>query len=126
MITGLDEAVLRQADNLFLLRLPFEEDIHHVAKSALVDRETIAAFVVRLRRHHALAIGNVTGQYPLIFRVDPLDGVNTAGETQFFFRQEAREQGRKVARKEGSEGPCDFAPVRPDDFAQLPLLEVVR
>jgi hypothetical protein len=42
--------------------------------------------VRRLRERHALAIGNVTAQYPLIFAVDPLENVNTAGETRYFFR----------------------------------------
>ncbi len=86
MIHGLDEAVLRQADNLFLLRVPFEDDVRHVSRGAATDYETMAAFVRRLRQRHALAIGNVTAQYPLIFAVDPLEGVNTAGETRYFFR----------------------------------------
>ena len=86
MIHGLDEAVLRQADNLFLLRIPFEDDVRHVSRGAATDYETMAAFVRRLRQRHALAIGNVTAQYPLIFSVDPLEGVNTAGETRYFFR----------------------------------------
>ena len=86
MIHGLDEAVLRQADNLFLLRVPFEDDVRHVSRGAATDYETMAAFVRRLRERHALVIGNVTAQYPLIFEVDPLKGVNTAGETRFFFR----------------------------------------
>jgi hypothetical protein len=86
MIHGLDEAVLRQADNLFLLRIPFEDDVRHVARGAATDYETMAAFVRRLRQRHALVVGNVTAQYPLIFEVDPLQGVNTAGETRFFFR----------------------------------------
>jgi hypothetical protein len=85
MIGGLDEAVLRQADNLFLLRLPFEDDVRHVAKSAKTDYETLSSFVRRLPDHHALAIGEVTRGYPLIFRVDPLRGVNTAGETKLLF-----------------------------------------
>ena len=89
MIHGLDEAVLRQADNLFLLRIPFEDDVRHVSRGAATDYETMAAFVRRLRERHALAIGNVTAQYPLIFAVDPLEGVNTAGETRYFFRSEA-------------------------------------
>ena len=90
MIPGLDETILRQADNLFLLRIPFEDDVRHVSRGAATDYETMAAFVRRLREHHALVIGNVTAQYPLMFRVDPLKGVNTAGETRFFFRgQEA-------------------------------------
>lgn len=86
MIHGLDEAVLRQADNLFLLRIPFEDDVRHVSRGAATDYETMAAFVRRLRQRHALVIGNVTTQYPLMFEVDPLDGVNTAGETRYFFR----------------------------------------
>ena len=89
MIQGLDETILRQADNLFLLRIPFEDDVRHVSRGAATDFETMAAFVRRLREHHALVIGNVTSQYPLIFRVDALEGVNTAGETRFFFRNGA-------------------------------------
>lgn len=86
MIQGLDEAVLRQADNLFLLRIPFEDDVRHVSRGAAADYETMMALVRRLRQRHALVIGNVTAQYPLLFEVDPLSGVNTAGETRFFFR----------------------------------------
>jgi len=86
MIHGLDEAVLRQADNLFVLRIPFEDDVRHVARGAATDYETMAAFVRRLRQRHALVIGNVTSQYPLMFEVNPLEGVNTAGETRFFFK----------------------------------------
>jgi hypothetical protein len=89
MIHGLDEAVLRQADNLFLLRIPFEDDVRHVSRGAATDYETMSAFVRRLRQRHALAVGNVTAQYPLIFAVDPLEGVNTAGETRYFFRNGA-------------------------------------
>ncbi len=86
MIHGLDETILRQADNLFLLRIPFEDDVRHVSRGAATDYETMAAFVRRLRQHHALVIGNATAQYPLMFKVDPLAGINTAGETRFFFR----------------------------------------
>jgi DNA helicase HerA-like ATPase len=86
MIHGLDETILRQADNLFLLRIPFDDDVRHVSRGAATDYETMAAFVRRLRQHHALVIGNVTAQYPLMFKVDPLTGINTAGETRYFFR----------------------------------------
>jgi len=86
MIQGLDEAILRQADNLFLLRIPFEDDVRHVSRGAATDFATMDALVRRLRQRHALVIGNVTAQYPLMFEVDPLKGVNTAGETRFFFR----------------------------------------
>ncbi|MBL7119932.1 MAG: ATP-binding protein [Dehalococcoidia bacterium] len=86
MIGGLDEAVLRQADNLFLLYLPFEDDVRHVSKSAITDYETLSSFVKRLRKYHALIIGRATSFYPLIVQVDHLEGVNTAGETRFFFK----------------------------------------
>jgi uncharacterized protein len=88
MIHGLDETILRQADNLFLLRIPFEDDVRHVSRGAATDYETMTAFVRRLRQHHALVIGNVTAHYPLMFRVDPLEGINTAGETRYFFRNQ--------------------------------------
>jgi hypothetical protein len=86
MITGLDEAVLRQADNLFLLHLPFDDDVRHVGKSAFLDQESVAGFVRRLRHYHALVIGKATRMFPIIIRVDELKGINTAGETQYFFR----------------------------------------
>lgn len=88
MIHGLDETILRQADNIFLLRIPFEDDVRHVSRGVATDYETMSAFVRRLRQHHALVIGNATRQYPIIFRVDPLTGINTAGETRYFFHEE--------------------------------------
>ncbi len=89
MIQGLEEAILRQADNLFLLRIPFEDDVRHVSRGAATDFATLDALVRRLRQRHAVVIGNVTAQFPLMFEVDPLVGVNTAGETRFFFRGSA-------------------------------------
>ncbi|MBI2877430.1 MAG: DUF87 domain-containing protein [Candidatus Tectomicrobia bacterium] len=86
MVGGLDETVLRQVDNLFLLYLPFEDDVRHIGKSAMTDQETISSFVRRLRSHHSLIIGNVTRQYPVIIKVKYLEGIHTAGETQYFFK----------------------------------------
>ena len=85
MIGGLDEAILRQVDNLFVLRIPFEDDVRHLAKCALLDEETLQAFVKRLRDFHALVVGNATRGYPLIARVKSLKGIRTAGETRYFF-----------------------------------------
>ena len=86
MVGGLDETVLRQVDNLFLLHLPFDDDVRHISKSAIVDQETMSSYVKRLRRHHALILGDVTRQYPVIVKVKELKGIRTAGETQFFFK----------------------------------------
>jgi DNA helicase HerA-like ATPase len=90
MISGLDETVLRQVDNLFLLYLPFDDDVRHISKSAMVDQETMGSFVKRLRRHHALILGDVTGQYPVIVKIKELKGIHTAGETQYFFKPKSR------------------------------------
>ena len=86
MVGGLDETVLRQTDNLFLAHLPFDDDVRHIGKSAMTDQETMSAFVKKLRRHHALIMGNVTQQYPIIIKVKALPGIRTAGETQYFFK----------------------------------------
>jgi hypothetical protein len=86
MVSGLDETVLRQVDNLFLLNLPFDDDVRHIGKSAIIDQETMSSFVKRLRRHHALILGDVTRQYPIIIKVKELKGIRTAGETQYFFK----------------------------------------
>jgi hypothetical protein len=86
MVGGLDETVLRQTDNLFLAHLPFDDDVRHIGKSAMTDQETMSAFVKKLRRHHALIMGNVTRQYPIIIKVKALPGIRTAGETQYFFQ----------------------------------------
>jgi uncharacterized protein len=90
MISGLDETVLRQVDNLFLLYLPFDDDVRHISKSAMVDQETMGSFVKRLRRHHALILGDVTRQYPVIVKIKELKGIHTAGETQYFFKPKSR------------------------------------
>jgi hypothetical protein len=86
MVSGLDETVLRQVDNLFLLHLPFDDDVRHIGKSAIIDQETMSSFVKRLRRHHTLILGDVTRQYPVIIKVKELRGIQTAGETQYFFK----------------------------------------
>jgi uncharacterized protein len=86
MVSGLDETVLRQVDNLFLLNLPFDDDVRHIGKSAIIDQETMSSFVKRLRRHHALILGDVSRQYPIIIKVKELKGIRTAGETQYFFK----------------------------------------
>ncbi len=89
MISGLDEAILRQVDNLFVLRIPFEHDVRHLAKCALLDEETLQGFVKRLPDFHALVIGNATGGYPLIVKVKTLRDIRAAGETRYFFPERA-------------------------------------
>jgi hypothetical protein len=104
MVGGLDETVLRQTDNLFLAHLPFDDDVRHIGKSAMTDQETMSAFVKKLRRHHALIMGNVTRQYPIIIKVKALPGIRTAGETQYFFKPKTVAQLPPQNGKNGHNG----------------------
>ena len=90
-MTDLDEVVLRQVDNLFLLYLPHEADVRHVSKSAITDEETVSAFAQRMKVHHALAIGGTTGGYPVVFKVDELAGIDVAGVTRYAFQVKSKQ-----------------------------------
>jgi uncharacterized protein len=126
MVGGLDETVLRQVDNLFLLNLPFDDDVRHISKSAIVDQETMSSYVKRLRRHHALILGDVTRQYPVIIKVKELKGIRTAGETQYFFKPRSAQD---TARNTAPESVSPQATAAPDtgttapDQAELPMPE---
>jgi DNA helicase HerA-like ATPase len=85
MVTDLDEVVLRQVDNLFLLYLPHEADVRHVSKSAITDEETVSAFAQRMKDRHAMVIGGATRGYPVVFKVDELAGIDVAGVTRYAF-----------------------------------------
>lgn len=83
--TALPESVLRAADNLFLFRLPLEEDLRWAGKSALTDFSTLSSLNRALPKYGCLAIGEATGGYPLVLRPDPLEGYDTKGRTRYFF-----------------------------------------
>ena len=85
MVTQLNETVLRQVDNLFLLNLPHKDDVRHVAKSATTDEETVSAFAQRIEMYHAMVVGKATGHYPIVFKVATPHCVNMAGETRYAF-----------------------------------------
>jgi hypothetical protein len=118
MVGGLDETVLRQVDNLFLLHLPFDDDVRHISKSAIVDQETMSSYVKRLRRHHALILGDVTRQYPVIIRVKELKGIRTAGETQYFFKPKTTISAASTSKPSQNGNPPDNKIVAPADGVQ--------
>lgn len=129
MVGGLDETVLRQVDNLFLLYLPFDDDVRHISKSAIVDQETMGSFVKRLRRHHALILGDVTRQYPVIIKVKELKGIRTAGETQYFFKPKqthAASDGASAAQSVDTPAeatPVDERQTTAPQQTELPMIE---
>jgi hypothetical protein len=83
--TALPEGVLRAADNLFVFRLPLEEDIKWVAKSGMIEESSLTGLVKALPHHACLALGEISGGYPLVLLPDPLVGCKTRGETRYYF-----------------------------------------
>jgi len=83
--TALPEGVLRAADNLFIFRLPLEEDIKWAAKSGMIEESSLLALVQALPKYACLALGEATAGYPLVLLPDPLVGVDTRGKTRYFF-----------------------------------------
>jgi len=83
--TALPEGVLRAADNLFVFRLPLEEDIKWVAKSGMVEEASLVELVRALPRYACLAMGEISSGYPTILSPDPLRACETSGKTRYFF-----------------------------------------
>jgi hypothetical protein len=83
--TALPEGVLRAADNLFVFRLPLEEDINWVAKSGMIEESSLFVLVKGLPQHACLALGEISAGYPLILEPDPLLGCETRGKTRYYF-----------------------------------------
>ncbi|MGQ0772029.1 MAG: ATP-binding protein [Nitrososphaerota archaeon] len=85
MVTELADVIMRQIDNLFILNLPFSEDVKHVSKSSITDEDTVEAFAQRLGLGEAMVVGNATSRYPIIFKTDRAEGFNLLGETMYSF-----------------------------------------
>jgi hypothetical protein len=83
--TALPEGVLRAADNLFVFRLPLEEDIKWVAKSGMIEESSLVGLVRALPRYTCLAMGEISSGYPAILSPDPLRACETRGKTRYFF-----------------------------------------
>jgi hypothetical protein len=80
VVTGLQDHLLRQADNVFLRRMTSDDDVRYLANRALVDVESLRDLARRLPEHHGLAIGKATGGYPIIFDVSPHSRVAQTAE----------------------------------------------
>jgi hypothetical protein len=83
--TALPEGVLRAADNLFIFRLPLEEDVKWVGKSGMIEEASLTGLVKALLQHACLALGEISGGYPVVLLPDPLAGCKTKGETRYYF-----------------------------------------
>ncbi len=78
------EAIYRQADNIFIFNFTNEHDIEAIGKVAKADSETIRFLVRGIPTRRCLLLGNVVHDLPIMVDVEPLD-VRTMGETRLFF-----------------------------------------
>jgi hypothetical protein len=73
-LMGIEPALLRRVDNLFLLRHGCPDDIRALANSGLLDRDTVAALSCRLGTGQGLLVGKATAHFPLLFAVEAVAG----------------------------------------------------
>ena len=78
------EAIYRQADNVFIFNFTNEHDIEAIGKVAKTDSDTIRYLVRGIPTRRCLLLGNVVKDLPLMVDVEQLD-VRTMGETRLFF-----------------------------------------
>jgi len=78
------EAIYRQADNVFIFNFTNEHDIEAIGKVAKADSDTIRYLVRGIPTRRCLLLGNVVRDLPLMVDVEQLD-VRTMGETRLFF-----------------------------------------
>ena len=112
-VFDLDDSVLRQADNLFIRRLASDDDARHLAKSCLVDTETLQTLGRRLPKHHSMLIGDATRGYPIIFAAHPLTSAPDLVDTGSRRRMEGSTGAQASAAAEL------ILPLFPDDTPTL-------
>ena len=78
------EAIYRQADNVFIFNFTNEHDIEAIGKVAKADSDTIRYLVRGIPTRRCLLLGNVVKDLPIMVDVEQLD-VRTMGETRLFF-----------------------------------------
>jgi len=78
------EAIYRQADNVFIFNFTNEHDIEAIGKVAKADSDTIRYLVRGIPTRRCLLLGNVVKDLPLMVDVEQLD-VRSMGETRLFF-----------------------------------------
>jgi hypothetical protein len=133
LVIGLEETLLHEADNLFLLQTTSEADVRHLATSGMTGVETLRAALRRLRTHNSLLIGKATGGYPIIFAADPLDA-EMIGEKAALSRTPAaaridptaRATPRFSTRVQASARAEPSLPLFPDEPPELAVAHELR
>lgn len=120
--TCLEDYLLHEADNLFLREMA-PDDVRHLAKSGVVDVDSLRGIVRCLQEPHSLVIGRATGSYPIVFAVNPQGGTEPTAEGSAFagvtaavsLDPPARTTSRFSTRFQTSVGAEPSLPLFPDD-----------
>jgi hypothetical protein len=51
----------------------------------MIEEASLTGLVKALPQHACLALGEISGGYPLVLLPDPLVGCKTKGETRYYF-----------------------------------------
>jgi hypothetical protein len=82
----LPEVIFRQLDNMIVTGLAHSADLRTIAKSAVSDEDTLKSLAMSLGARHALVVGRLTGNFPLVIEIDPLpDDFPETGVTRSFW-----------------------------------------
>jgi hypothetical protein len=122
-VTGLEDYLLREADNLFLRHMTSDNDVRYLANRGLVDVDSVRGLVQRLQKHYGLVVGKATKGYPIIFAVNPRSSVELTGEESAPLRTAAavridpaaHAMSRFSPRFQASAGVEPSLPLFPDD-----------
>jgi DNA helicase HerA-like ATPase len=100
----LPEVIFRQLDNLIVTGLSHSADLRTIAKSAVSDEDTLRSLAIGLPRDHAMIVGRLTSNFPLMMQIDPLpEGFPATGITRSFLGPAHRRVA--IGPANGSGGP---------------------
>ena len=78
---ALPEEVYTLLDNLIAFMFRNEDELKLLARSGLVDSDSIAA-LKHLEKRQCIAVGDITSSYPVFLQISPEEGVKMGGETR--------------------------------------------
>jgi hypothetical protein len=120
MVSDLDSTLLQRVEQLFIQRLASDQDGQHLARSGLIDAETLQTLARRLPGHYSLLIGETTGGYPIVFRMGSADGEDFA-DTSAGIEETAIAEGRSPPRTPVASATVAAPQTPPPRRAELPL-----
>lgn len=85
---SLSNFIYRQADSLFIFNYSNDNDLNFLSRVSDLDSESMVSYVRGLPDRCCLAIGKVTSNLPILFKIDE-DTTFSGGKTRTFFTEKA-------------------------------------